>query len=100
MIFFSFVVGFPWELVSGREAARQPGSLAHKGHDLSHDSSGTRRGSAETGMAMAYGGVRWAFNDDDDAESMRGVAELRGHTSVLAIAAPCLGVRRDARASG
>ena len=39
---------------------------------------------------MANGGVRWAFNDDDDAESMRGVAELRGHTSVLAI-------RRDAR---
>ena len=51
-------------------------------------------------MAMAYGGVRWAFNDDDDAESMRGVAELRGHTSVLAIAAPCLGVRRDALIAG
>ena len=51
-------------------------------------------------MAMAYGGVRWAFNDDDDAESMRGVAELRGHTSVLAIAAPCLGVRRAALNAG
>ena len=51
-------------------------------------------------MAMAYGGVRWACNDDDDAESMRVVAELRGDTSVLAIAAPCLGVQRDALYAG